>query len=122
MNRRYLNGNVGIYTLKVNKNKKDADLALTSYITQVKNKIKHYIALHRNIKINISLHVEFVKFRFDTDDWNKHYVWFNSDSRVVLSKRDIHKKIKESYRQILGAYDGFLERGSGFILNKVLRI
>lgn len=122
MKREYFDNKVTIYNSKVSVYKKDPDLALARYESEIKDKISKQLSQHGNVKINLGLHTSFIKFNFVQDDFVSTDVWFNSDARSVLSKKDIMPVLKDTFSQILSAYDVFMEQGSGFILDKLLHV
>ena len=60
-------------------------------------------------------------FSFENNKQINIDVWFPSNTYSILELSGACKKIKMALRDIFQHYDSFVERGSGWVLKKVLQ-
>ena len=73
------------------------------------------------IKFQIRMQAFLEKFSFENNKQINIDVWFPSNTYSILELSGARKKIKMALRDIFQCYDSFVERGSGWVLKKVLQ-
>ena len=84
-------------------------------LQEIKKKQKRGYAF----KFQIHLKAILEKISFENNKLMKIDVWFPSNTYTVLDSVNIRKKINTAIRDIYKRYDGFVQRGSGWVLKKV---
>jgi hypothetical protein len=76
----------------------------------------------KSFKVLMSANVALKKFNFQTRKPVHLEAWFSGEAMIVHNKRQINTVLRESMQKILGFFDGFVEKGSGWVLKNVLQV
>ena len=90
-------------------------LTFVQLLQEIKKKQKRGYAFKFQIRLKAFLE----KFSFENNKLIKIEAWFPSNTYTVLDSIHIRKKINTAIRDIYKRYDSFVQRGSGWVLNKV---
>lgn len=102
--------------------KNDVETFLTKCVPIVENKLITLLSIFRNIKFQLSIKVGLVKYNSTTNSYFNAYPFFTSTLVNVYNKYNITAKIQDSNRLILKSFDNFINLGSGWTLDKIIRL
>lgn len=75
----------------------------------------------QGIKFQLRCNVFLEKFAFEANKMARLDVWFPADTKTVLSANTLQKQLNGALRDIEQRFDAFVERGSGWVVKKVLQ-
>ena len=102
-------------------NQNDLDLFLANNFDNIYYLVQKLIKKYHHLKIQLALNVKLGKFTLAEKRYVTIRPWFCS-SLITVYARGTKSKLRNALRQIIGFFDGFIEQGSGWILDKVLAI
>ena len=85
---------------------------------QVENRINEEVVKKRAVKFYLSLHVN---FHLNTDVAFPPAV-LSTDTIQVYDSSDVHDALNSTYENLVSAIEDFQQRGSGWILNKLVAL
>lgn len=103
---------------------RDLEVSWSSLFTPVLSifeRVKSELPMNYGFKFQIRIQIELEKFSFENDKLIVVQVWFPSDSFSVISSHTFVKKLKQAFQTLLGRFDNFVQKGSGWVLKKVLK-
>ena len=103
---------------------RDLYLSLTDLHPVFLNVLVSYFKRGRpseDIKFQLRSNVLLEKYAFDVNKMVKFDVWFPADTKTVLSASVLQEQLDEVLRDIEQHFDAFVERGSGWVVKKILR-
>ena len=92
---------------------------LSGELTKVLRKVPPSHGVKFNVRVQANLDKEDPE---DEKGIRTLSFWFNSTSKLLLTKSDIAKRVTEALQEIISAFDTFVQGGSGWILNQVLQM
>lgn len=104
------------------RHKGNVEYALLSCRKKLKSSINHYLKRHKNVKFQLAVQVRLSKYHFIRHETVYAVPWFTTVFVPVFSKVGLEKKVLKSIAKILAFYDNFISHGSGWILQRVLKI
>ena len=75
----------------------------------------------KGMKFQLKANVFLEKFAFETNKMVQVDVWFPADTYSVLSPRALTDRLNSALRDVEARFDSFVERGSGWVVKKVLQ-
>ena len=116
--------NIEVYVAPKKSASYDLDIAISSlfsaFVSLLKNTKRKQKKSHA-IKFQIRMQAFLEKFSFENNKEINIDVWFPSNTYSILDLSSVRKRIKMALRDIFQCYDSFVERGSGWVLKKVLQ-
>ena len=119
-----LNGTVNEYRLNLEGEQQDASNVLDvlkEYTFQMENRINEEVGKKRAAKSYLSLHVNFhlsTDVAFLTDPPSVP----STDTIEVYDSCDVHVALNSTYENLVSAIEDFQQRGSGWILDKLMSL
>ena len=117
-----LNDTVNEYRLNLEDEQQDASNVLDvlkEYTSQMESRINEVVVKKRAVKFYLSLHVNFhlsTDMAFLTDP----PAVLSTDTIEVYDSCDVHDALNSTYKNLASAIDDFQQRGSGWILDKLV--
>ena len=102
----------------------DIQMALTHlYEPMVKllQKLKREQEPNYAFKFQLRVEIRMEKYSFENAKIVKIQSWFPGDTQVVLTVRAVRDKMANAVRSTLQRYDAFVQKGSGWTVDKVMR-
>ena len=105
------------------RNNKDLDLVLKKYNKYILKQIKTKLIYRKGIKFQINVNCKLTKEKHDgTGNKVSIQPWFPSKTQQLISKYHLQGNLNVAYREIKNLFEGFITQGSGWILNRILKI
>ena len=118
-----LDGTVNEYRLNLEDEQQDASnvLGILKESTfQMENRISEVVK-KRSVKFYLSLHVNF-HLSTDVTFLTNPPAVFSTDTIELYGSSDVHDALNSIYMNLTSAIEGFKQRGSGWVLNKLLAV
>ena len=114
------------YSFPINKSKvRDLELTLTKVfpkITKILLRVLKSIAKTKSVKVQLSAEVSLEKYNYEQRKNISFTGWFPSSTKVLLTTNQLDSILTESLAEIIGFYDSFVQKGSGWCLKEVQQI
>ena len=81
--------------------------------------LKTFLKKHKSVKYDIRLEVRLQK-REENDVYIYSEPCFRSMARILFARDDVEESVNEALEQILDAYDVYMKKGSGWVLDRVM--
>ena len=104
---------------------KDFHLSLSSVFPAVLFAIsdqKRRLSRNRGLKFQLRLLVNLERFSHPLNKTVNVENWFPSDTYNVIDSKNIKKKIKKASADIFSRFDSFVEKGSGWVVKRVIKL
>ena len=100
----------------------DIELFLSKSASKIIKTLKDLIRQRVSLKFQISVNVKLAKLIFPEGGMVYIEPWFPSSTAYALTRnvKRLKTLVDKAIREIIGFYDGFIERGSGWVLIRVL--
>ena len=119
-----LNGTVNEYRLNLEDEQQDASNVLDvlkESTFQMENRISEEVAKKRAVKFYLSLHANF-HLSTDVTFLTNPSAVLNTDTIAVYDSSDIHDALNSIYENHTSTIEDFQQRGSGWVLDKLLAL
>ena len=109
------------YIIKATKsNQGDLDIFL-AYFKPIYKLLRKLVRKYHHIKFHLAVNVKLGKFTLADQQYMSIRPWFVSPMQTAYARGN-KQKLLGAFRQIIGFYDGFIQQGSGWMLEKVLSV